>query len=156
MEQMESPDCCDALAWARAFMMLVAPVVGVVTWWTTYRLTKRSDRRKELTSKIDKLCGQIDAIHKLAYQYHTSDSEDHSLESEIHVLIRIFAADLKLANVLVQEQMNSLVIGLRRAITLRNFETRDFSSKRLNDPLLRRVDEACEKLKTSIDESRPS
>ncbi|WP_148040537.1 hypothetical protein [Marichromatium sp. AB32] len=152
---MSLPNCCDVLAWAQVFTDLpVTAIVAFFTWFATSRLTKRSERRKELLSEIDKLCRKVDNIHRLAYQYHTSEKEEKDLASEILVMIKILSEDLSNANLLQRTQVCRLMIGLRRAVTLENFDTCNFSAKQLRDPLIKRIDEACAKLKKSIDESR--
>lgn len=151
---MAAPDCCEALGLSRVIVAFFAPMITFITWLITYRLTKRSERRKEDVSKIEKLCEQIDSIHKLAYQYHSADAEDRSLATEIHVLIRIFVADLVRARLMSLEQTNLTAIGLRRAVTYENFETHDFKPRQRLDPLLKRIDKECEHAKALIEASR--
>lgn len=148
---MVAPDCCDALTWARIVAPLAAVLVSVVTWALTRQSTVRSEHRKEMKEKIDKLNGQVDTIHKLSHQYHTAEVEDRSLASELHVLLKILAADLGRIDFVDTVKMSELVMGLRRSITLRNFETSEFSPKRRSDPLLKGIDEACGQIKTLLD-----
>ena len=105
-----------------------------------------------MAERIAKLHEQVDSIHKLSYEYHTADSDNRSMAADLSARIQILADDLRRLDILSVEQKIQLIVGIRRAITLKNFETNDFVHKRLDDPLLKRISRACEDLKVALGE----
>lgn len=148
---MTTPDCCEALAWLKGGLPIVAIVASVVTWWVTQQRTKHSAKRNEAKSDIVKLKDRLDIVHQRAYQYHRGAEGDSDLATEIHVLLKIFSGDLDRFSILDGYETSLLLIRLRQAITLENFETDQFEEKKLDDPLLESIDLACDHIKSSLD-----
>lgn len=147
---MATPDCCETLDWLKAGLPVVVVIVSVTTWWVTQRRTKQSERRKEAKSAIEAFSNQIDTIHQRAYQYHCGPEAGSDLATEIHVLLRILGDNLIRFDPLEQCDASRLLMRLRQAITLRNFETRQFECKSHRDPLLKAIDSACSDTKAAL------
>lgn len=118
------------MGWANA----VSWIIVLAGWAIVNRQHNNRETRKEIRSSFVDLYKLLDQIEDGAFQYHVSTGDPllaRKLKREIgQVPVRI-----KLA---IQKRLKcpyaTPLARLRRAITLENFETRDFKKKDAADP----------------------
>jgi hypothetical protein len=125
-------------SWTEAAPWLVA----VVGWFATHLFSEARERRKEVRSQVDKLLQQVADIEETARSFHTASTFDEKTSTElITELSRIERALDRISKFKI-DNFTAVLVHLRRAITLHNFDKSDFASRTYSDQLLLDIGDA--------------
>jgi hypothetical protein len=131
----------DAIPW----------IVAAVGWGATHLLSEARERRKEVRAQVDKVLDRLAKIEEAARDFHSADSFDQKkslfILSEIHRLERILTR-IPGMNI---DNLVSVIILHRRAITYQNFDMSSFQRLDLGGELIGDINAATQDFEDEIE-----
>lgn len=116
------------------FFALCGLVIG---WLATHLFSEARERRKEARAQLDKLIDRIAKFENDSASFHTAQifdaAKNGALLSDFDRIQRVLHRMPLVPNI---DQLSGLLIGLRRAVTLKNFDASTFSSESPGSDLL--------------------
>lgn len=121
-------------------------------WVIVSRQNDARETRKEIRSSLIDLYLFLDELEISAEKYHTSASADPLLSRDILRRIKQIHNRIKLTLMgEVPAKFEKQLARFRRAITLSNFDTRDFQQQDINSEILANIEDAKRDLITVLE-----
>jgi hypothetical protein len=142
---------CDP-SWISANASSVSLVIAVAA--LLYNNRKAADReiRKELRSLLDSAIKQVDSIHDLAIDFHTSIEFKASKNIALRHDIQRVANEIYRSDEMLKEIINVALDDFRQAISLRNFDLTSFSQQERDSEICLLIDLRTSRLISTINE----
>ena len=97
-------------------------LIVLIGWFVIDKQNNRREQRKEIRAAIDALGEMLDVLEQDAINFHTSGFDERK-GSELRLAIQRLSARVGRLSFSENVNLNTRIIDLRRAITLRNFES---------------------------------
>ncbi len=122
-------------------------------WYIINEQNKRRETRKEVRQSIDTIAVDLDAITDLAYEYHSTRDHDSDVSQRIKYELLRLEKSLNRLKYPISVNVDAEVIGLRRAITFKNFDTAEHVALSSNDELFNSISESVCELREKLESS---
>lgn len=137
--------------WISAIGQFVTWCLVIAGWLVINRQHNRREARKETRAQLDELRIALVELEQSAENYHlaASHSEEHARKIKVQLQRAIYVIDrLGILNRLVRDVR---VIALRRAITFRNFDSKDHVAQELSGELVARINATVDELINALE-----
>lgn len=135
---------------------IITWVLVIYGWKVVDSANDKRESRKEVRAMILEIHKLLDEIEKNAIEYHTGDNPSPNLSADlkrnISRKLQVCISHLGKRNLDVTKPEKALT-ALRQAITLKNFDSKDFSKKRLSDPLILNIGTTKDSLAMFLEDS---
>lgn len=131
----------DGIPWA----------IAVFGWAATHIFSKARERRKEFRSQIDKLHEHIISIEKDSRSFHCGATFDEIKAGDLVAKIGLLERLIMRIPILNIDNLHPHIIGVRRAVTLVNFDKSTFASQAAYGEIVQEVSAASQDLEDEIE-----
>lgn len=131
----------DGIPWA----------IAVIGWACTHLFSEARERRKEIRSLLDKAYEQLQKLEQDARAFHCSEKFD--VAKSIDLTSRLFTMERTLQRIKIvnMDNLTPHIIGLRRSITLENFDKSSFLSQDSTSTILFGISAAAADLEDALE-----
>jgi len=126
-------------------------IIVVLGWFVVHHLSKKRDQRKEARERIDQFIVALRAIEEKAIEFHQSDSYKGDVARSLLFDIQRIIAKLKRHPFCSFKVDHNLLKELRRAVTLKNFDSSKFVCQPANSAILSNVANAVDDIEDQLE-----
>ena len=126
-------------------------LIVVAGWFVVHHLSTKRDQRKEARERLDQFILALRAIEEKAIQFHQSDTYKGDLARNLLFDIQRIIAKLKRHPFGSFEVSPNLLKELRRAVTLKNFDSSKFASQAANSSIFSNVANAVDDVEDQLE-----
>jgi hypothetical protein len=128
-----------------------AVIVAIIGWAATHLFSEARERRKEVRSNLDKAFALIDDLRKDAGTFHQSETFGESAAQDLQTRIYRLQRFLTRVPILDSMDVSEKIKGVRKAVTLRNFDRSTFLQQQAGSDVLEEIADACAGLEDELD-----
>lgn len=126
-------------------------IVAALGWAFTHFLSEARERRKEVRSQIDKLYEQLYKLEQDARGFHCSSAYDPAKAGDVNTKIQILERSMTRVPIFVMDRFSSYIIRLRRAVTMRNFDSSEFVAQTQDSEILQDIFSASQDIEDEME-----
>ena len=123
----------------------------MIGWFVVHRLTVKREQRKEARECVDAFVRTLREIEVRAISFHQSDVLEDNLARALRFDIQRTIAKLKRQPFASFRISSDLLKEFRRAITLKNFDSKNFKCQPANSPILRGIANAVDDIEDQLE-----
>lgn len=123
----------------------------VAGWFVVHHLSTKRDQRKEARDRLDQFILALRTIEEKAIQFHQSDKYNGDLARTLLFDIQRIIAKLKRHPFGSFEIASNLLTELRRAVTLKNFDSSKFACQPANSSIISNVANAVDDIEDQLE-----
>ena len=128
---------------------ILAPIiVSILGWMVVDWLSVRRDKKKEWRDISRNTVKLVDMIEEKSINYHTSQERNTELENEL--IKDIAKLDMHMQLIKYNLKMKDNIYPFRAAITLKNFQTVNFTTQTSNSEIIRLISFNATKIKEAL------
>lgn len=120
-------------------------------WFVVHHLSTKRDLRKEARDRLDQLVFALREIEEKSIQFHQSDSYNGDVARSLLFDIQRIIAKFKRYPCGSFGISKNLLIELRRAITLKNFDPSEFVCQPVNSAILNDISNAVDDIEDQLE-----
>ncbi|MEF3068014.1 hypothetical protein [Pandoraea apista] len=125
----------------------------VVGWVAVHYLTSVRERQKEIRELVGKLLETIASLERASVAFHSAPAFDQVKAYELTSTIASIRRRLTSQPLSKLQVSPDRILKLRRAVTLDNFDVKNFSSQAPTSPLIQGILAICEDVTISIEQA---
>ncbi|MET2526929.1 hypothetical protein [Ralstonia pseudosolanacearum] len=126
-------------------------ILVVIGWAATHLLSEARERRKEVRARLDSVFGALQELHASAERFHCAEAFDRLQAQRLRTEIHSFQRKLERIAILNIDDLAPFILGVRRGITLRNFEPSNFVHQGPDSDILRDIVDATAELEDELE-----
>lgn len=126
-------------------------LILVIGWFAVHRLTVKREQRKEARECIDAFVRTLREIEVKAISFHQGDVLDDNLARVLRFDIQRTIAKLKRQPFTSFRISSDLLKEFRRAITYKNFDSKNFKCQPANSPILGGIANAVDDIEDQLE-----
>lgn len=126
-------------------------IIAAIGWVATHFLSESRERRKEVSSQLDKVLDRLSKLEESAREFHTSAQYDAKKATSIVFEIDRIERFLHRLAVINVDDLVPVIIHHRRAITFKNFDKSSFSPVDFNSRMITDISFATQEFEDDIE-----
>lgn len=126
-------------------------IIAILGWIAAHLLSEARERRKEIRSQIEKIHEKIAKLEKDGRSFHLNAEYSSSLALDITGQISGLERALLRTSGLSMDSLLATIIGLRRSITLQNFDKSSFKTQIEASEIMSNINHAALDLEDEIE-----
>ncbi len=122
----------------RIIAQIIPWILVVFGWLIVNKQNNIREKRKEIRSILNQLLEELDSTEKLAISYHSAEKQLIELGRDIKLSLSRIGKSVNRHDLLPRGQRYPIA-KFRQAITLKNFDTEDFITQKVNSDLINEI-----------------
>ena len=123
----------------------------IIGWAATHFLSEARERRKEVRARLDTAHKGLRDLQVSAEKFHTAVTHDAGQARNLTAEIHWFQRSLRRISILDEDELAPFLVGLRRSVTLRNFDASDFVTQSGHSDVLTGIADAIGDLEDELE-----
>lgn len=126
-------------------------LLAVLGWGFTHVFSESRERRKEVRSQLDKAIEQILSIEKSAREFHMHASFQPLKALDLTSNLDMLERKLHRITCLQMDDLLTRIIGIRRSVTLSNFDASSFQEQTIHSDIVGGITDAAASLEDILE-----
>lgn len=123
----------------------------MIGWAATHLLSEARERRKEVRARLDRVFQTLHELRVAAEHFHCAETFDRLQAQRLRTDIHSFQRMMTRIAILNVDDLAPFILGVRRGITLKNFEPSNFVHQGPDSEILRDIVDAIAELEDELE-----